>query len=140
MNLKLDELQISYTKSSGPGGQNVNKVNTKVEIRFHVPSAKWIPEPLKEKLKIKEAGRITKDGYLVVTSDKTRKQLLNQADCFDKIRTIIWACQENTYTPSQQEIEEIKSRQEKAKHGILREKREHSLKKQSRSSPGNHDI
>lgn len=46
----MDALKITYSRSSGPGGQNVNKVDTKVDLRFHVNSAEWISEPIRQKL------------------------------------------------------------------------------------------
>lgn len=46
----MDSLQIKYSKSSGPGGQNVNKVDTKVDLRFHIDSAGWISESIRQKL------------------------------------------------------------------------------------------
>jgi protein subunit release factor B len=46
----LDQLKITYDRSSGPGGQNVNKVNTKVDLRFNVKEASWISEKVKERL------------------------------------------------------------------------------------------
>lgn len=46
----MNTLKIGYSRSSGPGGQNVNKVDTKVDLRFHVKSAEWISEPIREKL------------------------------------------------------------------------------------------
>jgi len=45
-----DKLHITYSKSSGPGGQNVNMVNTKVDLRFHVASAEWISQDIREKI------------------------------------------------------------------------------------------
>ncbi|XP_035230294.1 uncharacterized protein LOC118202254 [Stegodyphus dumicola] len=48
--IPVDQLEITYSRSSGPGGQNVNKVNTKVEMRFHVASASWIPELARENI------------------------------------------------------------------------------------------
>lgn len=49
----MEQIQITYSKSSGPGGQNVNKVNTKVDLRFHLESASWISDSIKEKLAAK---------------------------------------------------------------------------------------
>lgn len=48
--IPLDKLQVTYDKASGPGGQNVNKVNTKVDLRFHVKDASWISDAVKERL------------------------------------------------------------------------------------------
>jgi len=138
--IPIDELKITHSRSSGPGGQNVNKVNTKVEIRFHVDSAKWIPEILKPKLMQVESSRITKDGYLVIRSEKTRSQILNQADCLDRLRAMIRACDVTPYTPSPEDVELIKRRQSKARASILREKKHHSIKKQTRNAPSSSEL
>lgn len=49
----MNNVTVTYSRSSGPGGQNVNKLDTKVDIRFHVQSADWIPEVVRERLLIK---------------------------------------------------------------------------------------
>ncbi|XP_059166087.1 large ribosomal subunit protein mL62-like [Physella acuta] len=133
--IPIENLQITTSRSSGPGGQNVNKVNSKVEIRFHLESANWIPEWIKPKLADQESGRLTKDGFLVVQSDMTRKQMLNQADCLNKIRKMIYGAAVEPREPTKEEIELREERQAKAKAGILREKKIRSSIKQSRSSP-----
>lgn len=46
----MNQLEITYSKSTGPGGQNVNKVNTKVDVRFHLQSATWLSEAVKSKI------------------------------------------------------------------------------------------
>lgn len=46
----MEELDITYSRSSGPGGQNVNKVNTKVDVRFKIETAKWLNDDIKKKL------------------------------------------------------------------------------------------
>lgn len=48
--IPLDKLKITYSRSSGPGGQNVNKVDTKVDLRFHVKTSEWIPQQVRELL------------------------------------------------------------------------------------------
>ncbi|KAG1659522.1 Peptidyl-tRNA hydrolase ICT1, mitochondrial [Nymphon striatum] len=85
----VDSLKVTHLKSSGPGGQNVNKVNTKVEIRFHLMSAEWIPMKLRELIAEKCKNTITKNGEIFIRSDKTRSQLMNMADCMDKLRTFV---------------------------------------------------
>lgn len=46
----MNEISVKYSRSSGPGGQNVNKLDTKVDLRFHVQTSKWIPEAVREKM------------------------------------------------------------------------------------------
>ncbi|XP_046352386.2 peptidyl-tRNA hydrolase ICT1, mitochondrial-like isoform X2 [Haliotis rufescens] len=133
--IPINKLDIKYSRGSGPGGQNVNKVNTKVEVRFHVESADWIPQWIRERLLEKEAGRITKGGYLVVTSDTTRKQMLNQADCMEKIRSVIFGAGVLPRELTEEEKTVRDKRMAKAKQAVLREKKQHSLKKQHRQTP-----
>ncbi|VDP33541.1 unnamed protein product [Echinostoma caproni] len=124
-----NSLQISYSYSSGPGGQHVNKTKSKVEIRFHVPSASWIPD---------EAHRITKDQYFVISSDRTRKQILNQADCMERIRRMVRECLNATKKPivDPDTLEAIVARNENR----LREKKIVSFTKQQRQKPTVHDF
>ncbi|KAL4240860.1 Peptidyl-tRNA hydrolase ict1 [Mactra antiquata] len=130
--IPLKELSIQCNRSSGPGGQNVNKVNTKVEIRFHIDSATWIPEWIKPKLKEQQENRINKNGELIVVSEKTRKQILNQADCLDKLRQMIFtaAIKPKEITPEQIELQ--KKREEKANMLRIQEKRRRSMLKSMR--------
>ncbi|XP_014238058.1 peptidyl-tRNA hydrolase ICT1, mitochondrial [Trichogramma pretiosum] len=87
--IPLKELDITFSGSSGPGGQNVQRVNTKVDLRFNVKSATWIDDELKEKILEKYKNRINKDGYLVIKSELTRSQQLNVADAMQKLRQMI---------------------------------------------------
>ncbi|KAK3090933.1 hypothetical protein FSP39_015830 [Pinctada imbricata] len=82
-------------------------VNSKVEVRFHIDSATWIPDWVKPRLMEKERGRINKDGVLIISSDKTRVQMLNKADCIDKIRTMVFQASEKPKEPSEEEKRKI---------------------------------
>ncbi|KAL9956244.1 hypothetical protein ACROYT_G037694 [Oculina patagonica] len=94
--IPLDKLTVKYARSSGPGGQNVNKVNTKVDLRFHVLSAEWIPEDVRYKILEREKNRINKNGELFLSSMKTRSQLKNLEDAIQKVEMII---EEASYVP-----------------------------------------
>ena len=82
-------IETRFSRSSGPGGQHVNKTATKAEIRFVVADADWIPAPVRRRLSEQESGRISKDGTLIVTSEKTRSQSDNLEDCFQKLAAML---------------------------------------------------
>lgn len=73
--IPTDKLDFSYARASGPGGQNVNKLNTKAELRFNVALADWIPPDVKLRLEANEFNRINKDGDLIITSQEQRFKL-----------------------------------------------------------------
>ncbi|TGZ60443.1 hypothetical protein CRM22_008534 [Opisthorchis felineus] len=140
--IPLDDLQFTYSCASGPGGQHVNKTRSKVEVRFHVPSASWIPEPVRARLLEKEAHRITKDSFFIIASDRTRKQVLNQADCLERIRRLIRECvaEINKPPPDPETIELIQKRKAKANESRLIQKKMSSLTKQYRRKPTVYDL
>lgn len=72
------EVVFKASRSTGPGGQNVNKVNTKVELRFDVAQSKILEEEEKQRIHEKLKNRINKEGVLVLTSDQSRSQLKNK--------------------------------------------------------------
>ena len=86
VSIPMDQLNLTFTKSSGAGGQNVNKVNTRVEIRFHVMTASWIPKEVRERLAEQQSSRINKDGMMVVDSQEHRTQGRNREECMKKLK------------------------------------------------------
>jgi len=118
-------LLIRAMRSSGPGGQSVNTSNTKVEVRFNVEEADWIPIWIKKQFMISQKHRINKRNEFVITSEKTRTQLLNQADCLDRIRHYIREAEAEA-TPKEIDPEEealAEKRKAKANERRLLEKR-----------------
>ncbi|CAH2006792.1 unnamed protein product [Acanthoscelides obtectus] len=130
--IPVDELEITYSKSTGPGGQNVNKVNTKVDVRFNVDKVKWLSEEVKQKLANNYRSKITKDGYLIFKSDLTRSQQLNLADCLEKIRSCVRNVLVEKKEPSPETEERIRRRLEKAARERLAFKRHRSEVKNDR--------
>ncbi|KAM4031473.1 large ribosomal subunit protein mL62 [Anomaloglossus baeobatrachus] len=133
IDIPVDRLTISYSKSSGPGGQNVNKVNTKAEVRFHVSSADWIPEDVRQKISVQNKNRITRNGELIVVSEVSRHQMRNLADCLDKIRCMISEANQKPKPVSKEDVKLRLMRLENANRERLRQKKIHSSVKQSRS-------
>jgi ribosome-associated protein len=84
-----DELEWTYVRSSGPGGQNVNKVASKAVLRWNLAASPSVPEPVKARLRAHERKRITLDGFLLLTSQRFRDQERNRQDCLDKLRELL---------------------------------------------------
>ena len=124
-----NEFIISASRSSGAGGQNVNKVSTKVELRFHVASSQLLTDQEKELVLLKLAGKISLEGYLIIVCQTERSQLKNKEIAIEKFYTMI----EKALTPR------IKRRPTKptkaSKEKRLESKRIHGEKKIYRKSP-----
>jgi ribosome-associated protein len=84
-----ERLDIKFVCSPGPGGQNVNKVATKAELRFVVSEADWIPEPIRERFQELHKNRINTAGELVVTCHEERSQELNLARALKKLASLL---------------------------------------------------
>lgn len=89
ISIPLREFEFSYARSSGPGGQNVNKVNTKVTLHWNVRDSESLPEAMAERFCEKYARRINKEGQVVITSQRFRDQGRNVADCLSKLRDLL---------------------------------------------------
>uniref|UniRef100_A0A182PAP9 Large ribosomal subunit protein mL62 n=1 Tax=Anopheles epiroticus TaxID=199890 RepID=A0A182PAP9_9DIPT len=134
--IPLEKITISYSRSSGPGGQNVNTVSTKVDLRFHLETANWLPESTRNRLAQLQRGRITKDGYLVIKSEITRSQQMNTADALHKLRTFIRQAEQPISTePAPETVERLRRRHEKAARERLTTKRMRSETKAQRQAP-----
>jgi ribosome-associated protein len=89
------ELDWSYARSSGPGGQNVNKVNSKAVLRWNAWRTSCVSFEKKERLIARLAGRLTSDGCVVIASDRFRDQPRNREDCLEKLYELLeWALHE----------------------------------------------
>lgn len=89
--IPLDEFRWEVSRSGGPGGQNVNKVNSKVLLRWSPASSPSLPEPVRARLMAALAHRLTREGELLVTSQRSRDQARNLADCLAKVRDLVLA-------------------------------------------------
>lgn len=89
--IHLDESEIreSFVRASGPGGQNVNKVSSAVELRFDARHSPNLPEGVRERLMKLAGRRLTLAGEIVITAQSHRSQELNRADALEKLIDLI---------------------------------------------------
>ena len=123
------EFEFTFARSGGPGGQNVNKVNSKAVLHWNVEATTRLPPGIRLRFLTKFRNRISKDGALVLHSQKYRDQGRNVADCLDRLREMILS----VVAPP------VKRRPTKPSRGAkqrrLKDKKEKSDKKRSRQKP-----
>ncbi|QEG32956.1 alternative ribosome rescue aminoacyl-tRNA hydrolase ArfB [Bythopirellula goksoeyrii] len=120
------ELAATFVRSSGPGGQNVNKVNSKVVLRWNISDSTALPPEVKSRFLQQFSSRISQSGDILISSDKYRNQARNLSDCCEKLRQLLQIAlvsprkRKNT-RPTKASVERR-----------LRSKREKSSRKQAR--------
>lgn len=139
----VDRFEVSFARSSGPGGQNVNKVNSKATIRMTREvwdGLEWIPSYLKNQLKPGTFPYLTKKSGLVVQSDKTRNRHENLQDCYEKLCKAI---QDSVYVesvPDREDLEKWNEITKRTKKKRLEAKKKVSQKKEGRRSSKHDDY
>jgi ribosome-associated protein len=89
--LALDEAEISesFIRASGPGGQNVNKVASAVQLRFDVRRSRSLPEAVRQRVERLGGRRVSQDGVLVITAQRYRSQERNRGDALGRLVALI---------------------------------------------------
>jgi ribosome-associated protein len=120
------ELRWTAVRASGPGGQNVNKVSSKIDLRFDFEDSTALSDELKARLRLKAAARLDAEGHIQITSQLTRNQSDNLEDAREKLAALLRLA----LIPPKTRRKTKPSRAKKAKR--VAEKRVHAAKKQSR--------
>jgi ribosome-associated protein len=89
LTIPAGELEMSFARSGGSGGQNVNKVSSKVDLRWNPQTSTALTLDDRSQLLDRLKNRLTTDGYLIVTSQLTRDQIKNRDDAMDKLALIV---------------------------------------------------
>jgi ribosome-associated protein len=124
------EFQLAYSRSGGPGGQNVNKVSSKALMTWDITHTESLPADVRERFLARYGRRITKDGLFQITSQRYRDQTRNVEDCRQKLTELILSIA----APPVQRKASKPSRG--ARQRRLNDKHVRSDKKQSRRRPG----
>ena len=124
------ELEEKFTRSGGPGGQNVNKVATAVQLRFHIPSSQTLPWAVQQRLSLLAKNRIDKHGTLLIRASRYRTLELNRRDARERLQALVDQC---ANPPKKRKKRRGESRG--AKERRIRSKRRRSDVKKGRSKP-----
>jgi len=89
LKIPLREFRFTFARSSGPGGQNVNKVNTKATLRWKITTSRSLPEAVLGRFRNKYGRRINSEGELLIVSQRFRDAGRNVADCLEKLRQML---------------------------------------------------
>lgn len=124
--LLLPELEFSASRSSGPGGQNVNKVNSKVTLKLDISNSLVLNDEEKTILLSKLASRLSSDGVLILTSQDKRSQLQNKEAAMTKLDSVL------TKAFEKKKARKATKPSKGSVHNRIKNKKQHSEKKQWR--------
>lgn len=128
ISIPLAEFEFSFARSPGPGGQNVNKVNSKALLKWAIKDSSSLPETVKQRFLTKFSRRISKEGFLIISSSRYRDQARNVDDCTNKLKELILSVAEEP------KIRKKRRPSAAAKQRRLNEKKKISERKQGRSN------
>lgn len=126
LSIPQEELEFTFVRSSGAGGQNVNKVSSKAVLRWNALASRVLTVAARERFMARFGSKLTKEGDLIITSDRHRDQGRNSADCLEKLKEMV---NEIARPPK---IRKATKPTFGSKQRRLKSKKEHSEKKSSR--------
>lgn len=124
----LHEIEFDFSRSSGPGGQNVNKVNTKATLRWRPLKSHFLPQVVKERFLSAHSAKLTTEGELVISSDRYRSQLQNKEDCLKKLAVLFEPLfsppkrRKKSKTPKSQKQKRLNSKKQRGEVKKIRSK------------------
>lgn len=89
LSIDESEIQLDYVRSSGPGGQNINKVASAVQLRFNIRQSQCLPADVKKRLEELAGNRVTNDGLLVIDARRFRTQEQNRIDALARLVSLV---------------------------------------------------
>jgi len=129
ISIRIAEFDFSFARSPGPGGQNVNKVNSQAILKWPIEQSDALPDNVKQRFLKRYSRRISKDGTFLIRSHRYRDQGRNIADCLSKLRELVL---EVVPEPTKRKTTKVSKA---AKRRRVEAKRRIGEKKQSRGRP-----
>lgn len=131
LKIPLEEFQFSFSRSAGPGGQNVNKVNSKATLRWRIGESASLPLDVLERFRARHGNWITKDGDVLISSQEYRDQPQNIQACLDRLKGLLLS----VANPPRRRIKTRPTRGSQKRR--LANKQHRSQTKQRRQTPRN---